>query len=153
MTDPIGPLHHVLLAGGQHAGGGTTSARHRADHSQLPVMSADLWVLGNLTIDDLVLPDGTTAMGLCGGNAIFAALGGRLWSTRVGLAARIGPDFPETHVRSLEAAGIQLALSPTTAPSMHNWALYETADRRRFINWLDSGSHVDQSLSPAEVPR
>jgi ribokinase len=115
-------------------------------------MSADLWVLGNLTTDDLVLADGTTAMGLCGGNAIFAAIGGRLWSPRVGLAARIGPDFPGSHLLALEAAGIQLALSPTTAPSMHNWALYETADRRRFINWLDSGSHLEQSLLPAEVP-
>jgi len=115
-------------------------------------MTADLWVLGNLTIDDLVFPDGTTAMGLCGGNAIFAAIGGRLWSTRVGLAARIGPDYPQSHVRSLEAAGIRLALSPTSAPSIHNWALYETADRRRFINWLDAGSHLAQSLRPAEVP-
>jgi sugar/nucleoside kinase (ribokinase family) len=115
-------------------------------------MPADLWVLGNLTTDDLVLADGTTAMGLCGGNAIFAALGGRLWSTQVGLAARVGPDFPKSHVRSLEAAGIQLWLSPTNAPSIHNWTLYETPDRRRFINWLDSGSHLDQSLLPAEVP-
>ncbi len=116
-------------------------------------MSADLWVLGNLTIDDLVLPDGTTAMGMCGGNAIFAAIGGRLWSSSVGLAARIGPDFPRSHVQSLEAAGITLALSPTTAPTIHNWALYETPERRRFINWLDSGSHLDQSLLPAEVPK
>jgi ribokinase len=115
-------------------------------------MSADLWVLGNLTTDDLVLADGTTAMGLCGGNAIFAAIGGRLWSKRVGLAARIGPDYPRSHVRALEAAGIQLTLSPTTTPSIHNWALYETAERRRFINWLDSGSHLEQSLLPAEVP-
>lgn len=115
-------------------------------------MSNDLWVLGNLTIDDLVLADGTTAMGLCGGNAIFAAIGGRLWSKRVGLAARIGPDFPRSHVRALEEAGIQLTLSPTTTPSIHSWALYETADRRRFINWLDSGSHLEQSLLPPEVP-
>src|SRR5438132_7495999 len=115
-------------------------------------MPADLWVLGNLTIDDLVLADGTTAMGLCGGNAIFAAVGARLWSTRVGLAARIGPDYPAGHLRSLEAAGIQLALTPTSTPSIHNWALYETSDRRRFVNWLDSGSHLDQSLLPAEVP-
>ncbi len=115
-------------------------------------MTADVWVLGNLTIDDLVLADGTTAMGLCGGNAIFAALGARLWSTRVGLSARVGPDYPASHVQALAATGIRLALSPVEAPTMHNWALYETADRRRFINWLDSGSHLDQSLLPAEVP-
>lgn len=114
--------------------------------------AADLWVLGNLTTDDLVLADGTTAMGLSGGNAIFAAIGARLWSTRVGLSARIGPDYPSRHVQALTAAGIQLALSPVEAPSMHNWALYETADKRRFINWLDSGSHLEQSLLPPEVP-
>ncbi|TME32155.1 MAG: hypothetical protein E6I75_17350 [Chloroflexi bacterium] len=98
---------------------------------------ADLWVLGNLTIDDLVLPDGTTSMGLCGGNAIFAALGGRVWSEHVGLAARVGPDFPRGNIRRLEAAGIQLALSEVDAPTLHNWALYESADRRRFVEGLD----------------
>ena len=113
---------------------------------------AELWVLGNLTTDDLVLADGTTAMGLCGGGAIFAALGGRLWSPRVGLSARVGPDFPTRHIQAIAAAGIQLALSPVDAPSIHSWALYETADRRRFINWLDSGSHLEQSLLPPEVP-
>src|ERR1051325_7688102 len=111
-----------------------------------------LWVLGNLTIDDLVLADGTTAMGLCGGGAIFAALGGRLWSSRVGLSARVGPDFPRPHLQVIQAAGIQLELSPVEAPSIHSWALYETADRRRFINWLDSGSHLEQSLRPPELP-
>jgi ribokinase len=115
-------------------------------------VAADLWVLGNLTTDDLVLADGTTAMGLCGGGAIFAALGGRLWSTRVGLSARVGPDYPSAHLQAVAAAGIELALSPVAAPSIHSWALYETADRRRFINWLDSGSHLEQSLLPAEVP-
>jgi ribokinase len=115
-------------------------------------MPADLWVLGNLSIDDLVLADGTTAMGLCGGGAIFAALGGRLWSPRVGLSARVGPDFPRSHIQVLESAGIQLKLLPTEAPSMHNWALYETPERRRFVSWLDSGSHLDQSLGPDQVP-
>ena len=115
-------------------------------------MPADVWVLGNLTIDDLVLADGSTAMGLSGGNAVFAALGARLWSNRVGLSARAGPDFPAEHVRALVEAGIEVALSPTDAPSIHNWALYETPDRRRFITWSDSGSHTQQSLLPDEVP-
>jgi ribokinase len=116
------------------------------------VTSADLWVLGNLTIDDLVLADGTTSMGLCGGNAIFAALGARLWSDSVGLSARIGPDFPRAIVQRLCEAGVQLALTEVAAPTIHNWALYESADRRQFVNWLGSGSHVEQSLRPEEVP-
>jgi len=117
------------------------------------VTAADVWVVGNLTIDDLVVADGTTCMGMCGGNAIFAALGGRLWSDAVGLSARIGPDFPRVHVDRLRASGVRLALSEVAAPTMHNWALYESADRRRFINWLDAGTHLEQSLTPAELPR
>jgi ribokinase len=112
----------------------------------------DVWVLGNLTIDDLVFWDGSTAMGLCGGNAIFAALGARLWSTRVGLSARIGPDYPRHHLTALEAAGIELRLSAVDAPSMHNWALYESQDTRRFIPWVGGGTHLEQSLLPVEVP-
>jgi ribokinase len=116
------------------------------------VSAPDLWVLGNLTIDDLVLPTGETSMGLCGGNGIFAALGGRVWSDHVGLSARIGPDFPRANIRALEAAGVQLELCEVDAPTIHSWALYESPDRRRFINWLDSGSHLEQSLLPADVP-
>ncbi|MCA1646565.1 MAG: PfkB family carbohydrate kinase [Chloroflexi bacterium] len=113
---------------------------------------ADLWVLGNLTIDDVVCADGSTAMGLCGGNAIFAAVGGRLWSTHVGLAARVGPDFLIENARQLQKAGIELALTRVEAPTIHNWVLYESPDQRRFITWSHSGSHLEQSLTAAEVP-
>lgn len=120
--------------------------------AHLKAKGADLWVLGNLTIDDLVFWDGRTSMGLCGGNAIFAALGARLWSADVGLAARVGPDYPEEHLLALESAGVTLALSRVTAPSIHNWGLYETHDRRQFVNWLESGSYLEQSLLPPELP-
>jgi sugar/nucleoside kinase (ribokinase family) len=112
----------------------------------------DVWVLGNLTIDDLVFSDGATAMGLCGGNAIFAALGARLWAARVGLSARVGPDYPSAYLHALEATGIELRLSAVNAPSIHNWALYEDADTRRFVPWVRSGTHLQQSLLSDEVP-
>jgi sugar/nucleoside kinase (ribokinase family) len=112
---------------------------------------AELWVLGNLTIDDVVRSDGSVAMGMCGGNAIYAAIGARVWSDRVGLSARVGPDYPATHLETLERAGIALQLSPVPGPSIHNWALYEGPDTRRFIPWIESGSHLDQSLLPREV--
>ncbi len=111
-----------------------------------------LWVLGNLTIDDVVLPDGTTAMGLCGGNAVYAALGAALWRSRVALGARIGPDFPQTHLERLERAGLELGLVHVTVPCIHNWALYEPDDVRRFVNWVGSGSHADQSIRPDDLP-
>lgn len=114
---------------------------------------ADIWVLGNLTIDDVVGSDGTLAIGMCGGNAIYAAVGARVWSDRVGMSARIGPDYPTHHIQTLKTNGIRLELSAVATPSIHNWALYEGADARRFIPWLASGTHIDQSLLPAEVAR
>jgi sugar/nucleoside kinase (ribokinase family) len=111
-----------------------------------------VWVVGNLTIDDVVLPDGTTAMGLCGGNAIYAALGARLWEENVALAARIGPDFPASHAAVVRDAGVRLALVAVAAPSIHNWALYETDGVRRFINWVNSGSYLEQSIRADELP-
>lgn len=115
-------------------------------------MNPPLWVLGNLTIDDVVLPDGTTAMGLCGGNAIYAALGARLWEERVGLAARIGPDYPLSHISLVRDAGVRLALVEVGHPSIHDWALYESDSVRRFINWVGSGSHLEQSIRAEELP-
>jgi sugar/nucleoside kinase (ribokinase family) len=111
-----------------------------------------LWVLGNLTIDDVVLPDGTTAMGLCGGNAVYAALGAAIWRRDVALSVRIGPDFPRAHMNQIERAGIEVALVEVTTPSIHQWALYEPDDVRRFVTWVSSGTHADQSIRPDELP-
>jgi ribokinase len=112
----------------------------------------DLWVLGNLTIDDIVQADGTAAMGMCGGNAIYAAVGGRFWSDQVGLSARVGPDYPAAELEALQRAGVRLQLISTDAPSIHNWALYEDGDTRRFVPWVSSGTHLEQSLVADEVP-
>src|SRR5580765_3088061 len=107
-------------------------------------LAADVWVLGNLTIDDVVRSDGTTAMGLCGGGAVYAALGARLWSTRVGVCARLGSDFPKRYLAELAAAGIELRLTPVATRTMRNWALYESSGRRRFVAHLDGGTHDEQ---------
>ncbi len=111
-----------------------------------------LWVVGNLTIDDVVNEDGTTAMGLCGGNAIYAALGARLWASRVGLAARVGIDFPRAHLRALAHAGVELRVRAVGAPSIRNWALYEAGGARRFVDRIGSGGHLEQSIRPRELP-
>ncbi len=51
--------------------------------------------IGSVIIDDIVLPDGQTRMGVLGGGAMHAAIGLRVWSDRVGLCAAVGRDFPE----------------------------------------------------------
>jgi len=63
-------------------------------------------VVGNLTIDDVVLPDGTTKMASVGGNSLYTALGVRLWQPAVGIVTRCGEDFPHDLPAMLNALGI-----------------------------------------------
>jgi ribokinase len=113
---------------------------------------AELWVLGNLAIDDVVHVDGRVALAVSGGNGVYAAIGARIWSDRVGLAARVGPDYPAIHLEALREAGIELALAPVAEPSIRHWALYEAPDTRQFVKRLGSGTHLNQSLLSSEVP-
>jgi sugar/nucleoside kinase (ribokinase family) len=113
---------------------------------------AALWVLGNFTIDDVVLPDGAASIGQCGGNAMYGVLGAAIWRSMVGMAARVGPDFPRTHIDELERSGVMLHLVPVSTPSIHNRIRYDPGDAREMDIWADSGSHADQSIRADELP-
>jgi sugar/nucleoside kinase (ribokinase family) len=115
-------------------------------------MTPRMWVLGNLTVDDVVMADGTTTFGLCGGNALFAARGAHVWEDAVGVAARIGPDFPSQQRDKLHGLGLELALVEVPMRTIHNWALYESNDIRKFVLWNGSGTHLEQSLRVEELP-
>lgn len=115
-------------------------------------MSPRVWILGNLTRDDVVLADGTTAMGLCGGNALYAARGAHVWDDGVGITARVGHDWPAEQTAVLRSLGFELDLIEVPHPTIHNWALYESNEIRQFVLWSGSGTHLQQSPRAAELP-
>ncbi|MBA3518703.1 MAG: carbohydrate kinase [Rhizobiales bacterium] len=95
--------------------------------------------VGNISIDDLVFPDGTTMWCVPGGNAIYSALGIAIWRERPDVIAPMGPEYPKdvlgdridlSHVRLLER-------------NMRNWGLYEEDGTRTFTfrtktrNWIE----------------
>jgi ribokinase len=111
-----------------------------------------LYTLGNFTIDDIVRwPDGLAFMGQPGGDALFSALGARVWLERVGLLARLGRDYPRDRLAAIEARGLCLGLAPVDAPTLHDWALYEADGNRQFINHINSGGNEAMTLSPDEI--
>jgi hypothetical protein len=62
-----------------------------------------------IIVDDIVYPDGHSAMACLGGGGPQTAFGAKLWfsdNERVGLAAGIGADFPESCRTWLEETGI-----------------------------------------------
>ncbi len=110
-------------------------------------MAVDLVCLGNLTIDDVVLPDGTTRMACFGGDAIYAALGASYWTREVQFVAPVGTDFPTQHLITLRDTGLDLrGLPQRQVPSIRNWVVYESDGRRTWI--LRSNPNDFYELSP-----
>jgi sugar/nucleoside kinase (ribokinase family) len=87
-------------------------------------------VFGNLTIDDLVFPDGSTRWAVPGGSAVYAAMGISLWTGHAIIVAPIGADYP---VEALDKC-IDLSRCRRVPRTLRNWGLYEEDGRRHFVS-------------------
>lgn len=90
------------------------------------------FVTFSLIIDDIVFPDGQTAMGTLGGGGPQTAFGLRLWAERVGLVAGVGADLPASAANWLTATGINAGglRHSETLPTPRAWQVLETDGRR-----------------------
>ena len=115
-------------------------------------MRLDLVVLGNLLVDDVVLPDGRTRMAEPGGAALYVALGAWLWGLRVGIVSVRGDEYPAEALESLASRGIALeGVAPLGRPGLRTWLLYEGV-RRQIIHRLDGPTHAEMSPAPGAIP-
>jgi sugar/nucleoside kinase (ribokinase family) len=100
----------------------------------IPAIRPRVIVVGNLTIDDVVLPDGTTQMANVGGNSLYTALGVRLWQPSIGLVTRRGEDFPHDLTAILDSLGIAAGgVVNIPGPTVRNWVVYERNGERHWI--------------------
>jgi len=110
-------------------------------------------VVGDLTLDDVVLPDGTTHMASIGGDCLYAALGARFWEPNVGIVTRRGDDFPRDRLRELEKVGICLdGVVDIAGPTIRNWVIYELDGRRTWIYRTEPSRPVEVAVRPEDVP-
>jgi sugar/nucleoside kinase (ribokinase family) len=111
-------------------------------------------VVGNLTIDDVVLPDGTTRMSSLGGNCLYAALGVRLWQPSVGILTRRGEDFPGDLTDALLSLGVATGgIVDIAGPTVRNWVVYETSGERHWIYRTPRGRSREVAVQAQDVPR
>jgi sugar/nucleoside kinase (ribokinase family) len=109
--------------------------------------------LGNLLVDDIVFPDGSTRMGQPGGAIMYGALGAALWGTRVGCVSLAGTDYPVAILDALESRRIDLAgVHRLGGPGVRTWLLYE-GHVRRLIHRLGCPTHEQVSPGPEHIPR
>ncbi|HEV2026901.1 MAG TPA: hypothetical protein VGS16_00005, partial [Candidatus Dormibacteraeota bacterium] len=109
--------------------------------------------MGNLTIDDVVLPDGTTYMASVGGNSLYAALGARAWQPSVGLVTRRGDDFPKDLVQELTSLGIASAgIVAVPGPTVRNWVVYEANGDRHWIYRTPRERSLEIAVQAGDLP-
>ena len=115
-------------------------------------MTPDLVVIGNLLVDDIVLLDGRTYLGLAGGAALYLSLAARLWGCEVGVASVAGSDYPAAMLEALAERGVRLdGVRRPGRPGVRTWLLYE-GRVRRVVHRLGSPSHDEVSPGPADIP-
>lgn len=103
------------------------------------------FVAFGLIIDDIVFPNGQTAMGVLGGGGPQTAFGMKLWVDQVGLVAGVGSDLPAEALAWLKASDIDIAGLRYSGQwaTLRAWQLLE-ADGRRTQVWRIA----DQSIGP-----
>jgi sugar/nucleoside kinase (ribokinase family) len=108
--------------------------------------------IGSVVIDDIVLPDGRTRMGVLGGGATHAAMGMRVWSARVTLLAALGRDFPAEDRRELARAVDLRSPARGDALTPRAWQLYELDGRRTHVDRIDRDLFMAMCPRPDELP-
>ncbi len=95
-------------------------------------MSPQLIVFGCLTTDNIVTAEGERLPQSYGGNCLYAALGARVWSDRVGVVSRYGAGFSEAPIELLRSLGIDTAgIRHRGVPHGRNVAFAYRADGSR----------------------
>ena len=115
-------------------------------------MTPSLVLLGNLLVDDVVFPDGSTRMGQPGGAILYGALGAALWQTHVGCVSWVGTDYPASTLAALEKRQVDLTgVHRLGGPGVRTWLLYE-GHLRRLIHRLGCPTHEEVSPEPDHIP-
>lgn len=106
-------------------------------------------IAGNITIDDIVLQDGTTYMHTIGGDVLYAAMGSKFWLDGVGLLSRANRAFLDEYAEKFTGAGLDIEGMPAYGHEIvRNWIIYDTGQRRHFIYRNDF--ELLKKLSPQE---
>ena len=110
-------------------------------------------VVGDLTLDDVVMPDGTTHMASVGGDCLYAALAARLWEPNVGVVTRRGDDFPPDVWARLQKLGICLdGVVDVPGPTIRNWVIYEADGQRHWVYRTPPERPAEVAVQPEDLP-
>ncbi len=97
-------------------------------------MALPYFTAGGLRIDYLITSEGQVRLREMGGNAIYSAVGARIWAAQVAILSRVGRNYPQEWLGRLEQAGIRTE-GVRTVPG---WQ-----EMRTFYAYTDPETRVD----------
>jgi ribokinase len=100
----------------------------------MPAVAPPFAIVGGLREDYFITPTGQVHLREIGGNAVYAAVGARLWAAPVGLVARVGSNYPAEWLPVFERHGLDTAGVVRDA----RWL-----DTRTFYAYLSPDERVD----------
>jgi ribokinase len=95
-------------------------------------------MVGHLTVDDVVLADGTTHMRQVGGAPVFAAVGARLAGCYPSVITAVAPNLPTEVAEWIAGEAIPIIGCGRTSRYITQWVLYERTGERTFLHHPDS---------------
>lgn len=109
--------------------------------------------LGNFTLDDVVLPDGSERRGCTGGDALYAALAARPWEPSTELVAPVGTDFPAAISAEIKRMGLDDAgFARRTSPTLRNRVEYFADGSRAWTLFATEEEFDILSPAPSDIP-
>jgi sugar/nucleoside kinase (ribokinase family) len=108
--------------------------------------------IGSIIIDDIVLPNGKTQMGMFGGGSTHAIAGMRVWADSVGVVAWVGNNFPLDMAAALEKDFDIRGIIRREEPSPRAWQVFEEDGKRTEIIRTDFSQFITNSPQPTEIP-
>jgi sugar/nucleoside kinase (ribokinase family) len=109
--------------------------------------------VGGMREDYFITPNGEARPHEIGGNALYAAVGARLWSERIGLVARVGENYPAAwlttiQARGLDAGGIKIIPGPQDTRTFYAYlSLEERADTDPAAHFARIGQPLPPELA------
>ena len=96
-------------------------------------------MIGRLTRDYILTPEGKAYLDKPGGSLLYAACGAGVWENGIGLVGRVSEDYPQEWIEQSTRAGFDIR-------GVHY--LNEPLDLRAFYAYTDSETcHIDNPVA------
>lgn len=114
----------------------------------------EIVVIGQLTLDDVVLFDQPALLDSPGGAGLYALAGASFWETKpLGFVTRLGNDYDLNQVFKIIENRVDLTgVRQIDAPSIHIWNLFDRKGNRYFIKQRWGSDDDIMAIFPEDIP-